>query len=615
MSLLVAGIDLGKTWCRVRLVWGRNTVGIAVVPGTRGLADPGGVDAARAAIAAALDAVRSDAGLWPDAVLDVVAVGAAGYEAASNVGGALAAGLPAGELVLTSDAIASHAGAFSGGYGAVIAVGTGAVAVGLGSHGLEQVDGLGYWLGDDGGGAWIGRFALRRALEARAGRGPSTALLAAAQARYGDLVALPGTLAAGERVAASTAAFVPDVLAAAEAGDAVALDVLDAAGAALAATTAAAARSSGTDRVAAVGGLASVLADRWHSHLPADLSVVVAAGTALDGALLLGGRSDLPHEGHVVRVHPETNDAGTLVDTLATEQVRRDLDDLDQRTPEQLVDVLLAAEATVPGVVAAVRDDIAAAVTLAEKALLAGGRIVYVGAGTPARLAALDAAEIPPTYGTGPSRVVAVLAGGSGVSARAVEGAEDRADIGRSDLLALNPGPTDVVVGIAASGRTPYVLEALLAARERGSATIAVVNNPGSTIARAADVAIELLTGPEVLAGSTRLKAGTAQKVVLNVLSTCAMVRTGKSYGAWMVDVQASNEKLRRRAQRMLTEATGISGAEALTALEAADWHAKTALVAILARVDNETAQTALARSDGRAREAVARLKAEVEEG
>jgi N-acetylmuramic acid 6-phosphate etherase len=167
------------------------------------------------------------------------------------------------------------------------------------------------------------------------------------------------------------------------------------------------------------------------------------------------------------------------------------------------------------------------------------------------------------------------------------------------------------VVGIAASGRTPYVLEALRAARERGAPTVAIVNNPGSVIAAAADVAIELLTGPEVLAGSTRMKAGTAQKVVLNVLSTSAMVRTGGSYGARMVDLNASNEKLRRRAQRVLTEATGVTEDESRVALEATGWRVKPALVSILARVDTATAENALIESDGRARDAVARLEGE----
>ena len=582
-----------------------DPIGTVEVPGTRGLADPGGADAARAAIAAGLRQ------LGPPADIDVLVLGAAGAEAAGAGLEDRLAGL-AHELVLTSDAITSHAGAFSGGAGAVVAIGTGTVAVGLGPLGLTRVDGLGYWLGDDGSGAWIGRLALRHVLDTFRGQGFPTSLVAAAEARYGDLARLPGTLMVGDRVAATTAAFTPDVVAAAEAGDRIALQVLDAAGGALAQTLAHAAALSGTERVTAVGGLAgvAVLADRLRRHLPEDLVWTEPEGTALDGAVLLATRTDLQHEAHLTRFRLAAT-APSAMDQLATEQVRRDLDDLDDRSPEQLVDVLLEAEATVPAAVAAARREIAAAVALAEKALLAGGRIVYVGAGTPGRLAAQDAAEIPPTYGTDPDRVVAVLAGGGQASATAVEGAEDRADLGRSDLLALAPGPDDLVVGIAASGRTPYVLAALEAARDSGVPTVAIVNNPGSAIAAAADVAIELLTGPEVLAGSTRLKAGTAQKVVLNVLSTSAMVRTGKSYGAWMIDVRAVNEKLRRRAQRMLTEATGVGDEEALAALEAAGWRTKTALVAILARVDADSAQNALTTSDGRAREAVALLKGE----
>jgi N-acetylmuramic acid 6-phosphate etherase len=609
---LLAGVDLGKTSCRVRALRDGQALGDVRVPGARGLADPGGADTARAAIVAGLAVVRREAGLPDDATFDVLAVGAAGSEAAPDLGPALLAGLPARELVLTSDSITSHAGAFSGGAGAVVAVGTGAVAVGLGSRGLVRVDGLGYWLGDDGGGSWIGRLGLRHAWDARAGRGPATSLLARAEARYGDLARLPGTLTAGDRVAAVTAAFAVDVVGAAESGDAVARGVLDAAGEALARTTVAAARESGTDLVAAIGGLAPVLADQWRGHLPDDLTVIAAAGSALDGAVLLAERTDLPHEAHVERLRGSgSGGAVSGLDLLATEQVRSDLADLDASSPERLVDLLLAAEATVPAAVAAARLSIAAAVALAEKALLAGGRVLYVGAGTPGRLAAQDAAEIPPTFGTDPSRVVAILAGGGAATARAVEGAEDRAEAGRADLLAHAPGPCDLVVGIAASGRTPYVLEALRAAREHGAPTVAIVNNPGSVIAAAADVSIELLTGPEVLAGSTRMKAGTAQKVVLNVLSTSAMVRTGKSYGAWMVDLHASNQKLRRRAQRMLTEATGVSDEEARVALEASGWRTKTALVSILARVDAATAENALIRSDGRARDAVAQLEGE----
>ncbi len=611
---LVAGVDLGKTTCRVAASRDSKPLGTAEVPGARGLAELRGAEAARAALAAGLAAVRRSAGLAADEAFDVVAVGAAGREAVgaeSDLASRLAGGLGVRELVLTTDAITSHAGAFAGGTGAVVAIGTGAVAVGLGPGGLTPVDGLGYWLGDDGGGAWIGRRALRHALAAGAGRGPATLLLAAAEDRYGELARLPGTLAVGDDVAATTAGFAADVVACAERGDELALEVLDAAASALVETVTAAARGSGVDQVTAVGGLASValLTERWLHRLPDDLTVVPARGSALDGAVLLAERRDLPHEAYVARSRVEADQAVSEdVDALPTEQVRPDLADLDERSPEDLVDLLLAAEATVPAAVAAAKAGIAAAVSLAEKALLAGGRLVYIGAGTPGRLAALDAAECPPTFGTDPSCVVALLAGGGQATTSAVEGAEDDVDAGRADVQAIGVGPDDLVVGIAASGRTPYVLAALEAAHALGAPTVAVVNNAGSPAAGLADVAVELLTGPEVLAGSTRMKAGTAQKVVLNVLSTSAMVRAGKTYGAWMVDVHTTNEKLRLRARRILREAAGVTDQQAAAALDAADGHTRTALVSLLADSDADTSRVALGRAQGRVREAVAAL-------
>jgi N-acetylmuramic acid 6-phosphate etherase len=296
----------------------------------------------------------------------------------------------------------------------------------------------------------------------------------------------------------------------------------------------------------------------------------------------------------------------TDVDTLATEQVRPGLDDLDRRSADDVVALLLAAESQVPAVLSTAAPAIAAAATLAERALGAGGRILYVGAGTPGRLAALDAAECPPTFGTDPDRVVAVLAGGERAGMRAVEGAEDDADAGSRDLAAHDVQARDLVVGISASGRTPYVLAALQLARSRGAATVAVVNNPGSQAAATADVAVELLTGAEVVAGSTRLTAGTAQKITLNAISTTAMVRLGKTYGARMVDVVASNEKLRRRATRIVREITGADEEQARAALLAHDWRAKPALVQLLAGIDPAQARERLAASGGRVREALA---------
>jgi N-acetylmuramic acid 6-phosphate etherase len=294
------------------------------------------------------------------------------------------------------------------------------------------------------------------------------------------------------------------------------------------------------------------------------------------------------------------------VDRLATEQVRPDLADLDQRSPAAIVDLLLAAEAEVPAVLRGAGEAIAAAAARVEQALGRGGRLVYVGAGTPGRLAALDAAECPPTFGIDPDRVVAVLAGGDSAAGRSVEGAEDDDNAARRDLTALDVGTDDVVIGISASGRTPYVLAGLETAAKAGAATVAVVNNVSTPAGELADVVIELPTGPEVVAGSTRLTAGTAQKVTLNAISTAAMVRLGKTYGAWMVDVVASNEKLRLRARRLIREISGVDDATAVAALDAAGWHTKTALVSVLAGVDAPTARSRLEAAAGRVRDAVA---------
>jgi len=293
------------------------------------------------------------------------------------------------------------------------------------------------------------------------------------------------------------------------------------------------------------------------------------------------------------------------LDMLATEQVMPGLDDLDTRDTETVVRLLLAAEEAVAMALAATRPAIAAAVDTAVDRLANGGRMFYVGAGTPGRLAALDAAECPPTFGVPPTMVVAVIAGGDRALHRAAEGDEDDDEAGADDLRAHGVGPSDVVVGISASGRTPYVLGALQAAREVGAATVAVVNNPGSPIAEAADHPVEVLTGPEVIAGSTRLTAGTAQKVVLNTLSTAVMVRLGRTFGAHMVEVNASNDKLRRRATRIVCDITGADEDTATAALSAADWRVKVALVSLLAGVDADTARHRLDRAGGRVRGAL----------
>lgn len=612
MSRLV-GVDLGKTGCRA-LVLDGDTLGDPMTgPGAPGLAEPNGAEAAFDAVWSALSQA-----IGTGSAARLV-VGAAGAEAAPTAAALLArrlsSRLPGCTVAVTSDSVTAHAGALGGAPGSVLAVGTGSVAVGISADGrLAQVDGWGPWLGDDGSGAWIGREGLRAVLRAVEGRDRPTDLREAAEKRFGELAALPRTLAAGGAVARTTATFAPDVLAAARAGDAAASDIVRRAGGAWVGLVAAAAATAEEARVAVVGGLAAspVLVEEFRAQLPGHLELTTATGTALDGALLLAGDHALPHGRRLrwlapgpTRDRPDGN-AVADVDGLATEQVRTDLSDLDERTPAELVEALLEAESSVPDALLAARASLTAAARLAGASLSQGGRLIYAGAGTPGRLAALDAAECPPTFGTSPDQVVAMLAGGRTAAERAVEGAEDDAAAGRADLLAVDPGPRDLVVGITASGRTPYVLAALEVARERGCPTVAVVNNPGSSAAARADVAVELLTGAEVLSGSTRLKAGTAQKVALNVISTSAMVAAGKTYGAWMVDMVATNEKLRRRARRILREAAGVTDQVAVAALEDASWRTKPALVALLACVSATEAQVLLDLAGGRVREALA---------
>ena len=573
MGAVILAVDLGKTSCRAAAA-GRRAEGA----GAPGLAAPGGVRAAEAAI---LVVARE---LGP---VDEVIVGAAGAlaapDAARALGDALVTSLRAERVAVTSDAVIAHAGALDGEPGVVLIVGTGVVALAIGADGaLRTADGWGPWLGDEGGGAWIGAAGLRAALRAHDGRGPSTTLLDAARARFGAPQTWPAQLTG----AAAFASFAPDVLAAE--GDAAALAIVSAAAEALAAT----ARAVGDGPVAMVGGLAAVL--EGVDALRAQLDLVPAAGDALDGALRLGAI----HEPHVIRVQAALKDlAPHGLDALATEDSQPDLDDLDARPIGEVVALLVAAEGEAHGAVAAAVPRIAAAAEAIAARLERGGRLIYAGAGTPGRLGVLDAAECGPTFDT--DLVRGVIAGGPAALTEAIEGAEDAFD--PADLADLTAA--DALVGITASGRTPYVLGALEHARAAGALTVAIVNNPGSEAS--ADLVIELLTGPEVLAGSTRLTAGTAQKVVLNALSTSVMIALGKAYGPRMVDVRPTSAKLRRRAVRIVRDAAGVDEEAAAAALAAAGGHAKTAIVALLAGVDAAEAAVRLDRARGRVRDAL----------
>jgi len=279
---------------------------------------------------------------------------------------------------------------------------------------------------------------------------------------------------------------------------------------------------------------------------------------------------------------------------------------LDTMSALEIVRAMNAEDATVAIAVGQEAVSISAAVAGIVARFAQGGRLIYVGAGTSGRLGVLDASECPPTFNTPPGLVVGVIAGGRRALTESVEAAEDNPDAGAADIVALDIKAADAVVGIAASGRTPYVLGAVAEARRRGAFTVGVACNAGTALAAAVEVAIEVVVGPEVVSGSTRLKVGTAQKMVLNMLSTGAFVLSGKTYGNLMVDVRATNEKLRRRAVHIVREATGLNAHDATAVLAGAGGEIKTAIVVALAGVSPEEARARIARHGGRVRAALA---------
>ncbi|WP_371677382.1 N-acetylmuramic acid 6-phosphate etherase [Streptomyces sp. NBC_01276] len=294
------------------------------------------------------------------------------------------------------------------------------------------------------------------------------------------------------------------------------------------------------------------------------------------------------------------------LDSLTTEAFRPELADIDRLPTLEIARVMNAEDATVPAAVAGRLPQIAAAVDGIAARMARGGRLVYAGAGTAGRLGVLDASECPPTFNTDPEQVVGLIAGGPTAMVKAVEGAEDSAELAAADLTALGLTADDSVIGISASGRTPYAVGAVEFARSRGALTVGLSCNAGSALAAAAEHGIEVVVGPELLTGSTRLKAGTAQKLVLNLISTVTMIRLGKTYGNLMVDVRASNEKLRARSRRIVALATGAPDAEIEAALTATDGEVKNAILVILGGVDGPTAATLLTASGGHLRAALA---------
>lgn len=278
---------------------------------------------------------------------------------------------------------------------------------------------------------------------------------------------------------------------------------------------------------------------------------------------------------------------------------------IDTLNSQEIVRLINQEDARVASAVQAELEHIAQAVDIIVERLKRGGRLFYFGAGTSGRLGVLDASELTPTYSTPPELVQAFIAGGDRALRQAVEAAEDDVAGGRQAAAEAGVGTRDVVVGITASGGAPWVLGAVEAARQRGAATIALVCNPDGALVAQVDVAIVPVVGAEVIAGSTRMKAGSAQKMVLNMLSTAAMIRMGKVYGNMMVDMRASNQKLRRRALAILQKITGASAQTAMQVLEASDYEIKPALVMLLAGVSLEEARHRLEQASGWVRPAL----------
>ncbi|MFP7171074.1 N-acetylmuramic acid 6-phosphate etherase [Terribacillus halophilus] len=294
-----------------------------------------------------------------------------------------------------------------------------------------------------------------------------------------------------------------------------------------------------------------------------------------------------------------------MLEKLTTEKRNESTMQLDQLSTREVLQLMNKEDRTVPEAVEAALPAIEAAVQQVIATFQAGGRLIYTGAGTSGRLGILDAVECPPTFSTPEEMVQGLLAGGMSAFRKAKEGAEDNPELGARELEEIGLSAKDTIIGIAASGRTPYVIGALDYAAAVGAATVSIACNKGAAISKHAKISIEVETGPEILTGSTRLKAGTAQKLVLNMISTASMVGVGKVYKNLMVDVKPTNDKLRERAKRIIMEATGADYASAEKVLEQADGQVKTAIIMLLLDVPKEEAEAKLHDAGGFVRTAI----------
>lgn len=290
---------------------------------------------------------------------------------------------------------------------------------------------------------------------------------------------------------------------------------------------------------------------------------------------------------------------------LITEGINPNTVNIDRVNTYDIITMINEEDKKVAFAVEKSKEDISKAVDIASERLLRGGRLIYIGAGTSGRLGIIDASECPPTFGVDFDLVQGIIAGGHSAIFKAVEGAEDSEELGRNDLMSLKIREEDVICGIAASGRTPYVIGGMKYAKEIGAAVISVTMNPESKMAKIADIGIAVVVGPETIMGSTRMKAGTAQKMVLNMISTGTMIKLGKVYGNLMVDLKASNDKLIARAKRILMLATGICLEEAEKLLEETDYDVKLSIVMVKTGLSKELCKELLKNNKGYVQKAI----------
>ena len=597
---VVIGVDGGATKTVATVVAEDGSV---LSVGTAGGANPlvwgdAAFDNIRSACDAALTVAQTD---WEDVSFAFVGMAGADEPNSNSQKFALSHLQPKLPIpfALDNDGIVAHAGALAGRDGIVAVAGTGAIAIGIANGQRVRVDGMGHWFGDEGSATWIALQGLRAATRAQDGRGEQTKLteVLPKALMVNSLRDAASLLASGDLTKFDLAFAAVTVAKAAEEGDKVAQKILQDAASSLAESVVAVAKKLAHFDlpVSFTGGvfrLTSKMPDLFREALSRQIPSAQVQepqlpphlGAALLAAKQIGwdvnerwidkmvetgkqwGYFDLG--AGLVEVLPrllseQRNPASMFLDQLDVEAILNLINDEDQK-------VAPAVRQEIPAIAQAVR--------WAVRGLSRGGRLIYVGAGTSGRLGIMDAAECPPTFGTPPNWVIGVIAGGPQAVFRAVEGAEDDMEAGREEMRKLDVGENDVIVGLSVSGRTPFVIAAMDEARKRGAKTVAITVNRDAPVAAVANVVIAPVVGPEIVAGSTRMKAGTAQKLILNMISTATMVRLGRVRSNLMIDLRTWSVKLRERAKRIVAQLAGVSIPEAEKALEANNWEVRKAI-------------------------------------